>query len=116
MDANKFMRKYKRICASYNDCRDCPLRTDNGQCTETPSRFTKEFIDKVTKVVEDWSAHPVPTRADMFKKTYPNAPTHNNGALLLCPRYLDKNIKCSAGLYCYQCRKEYWLKEVQDGC
>lgn len=67
MDANKFMAEYKRMCTSYSDCRDCPVHTDNGQCTEIPSCFTKEFTDKVIKIVEDWSvAHPRKTRQGVF--------------------------------------------------
>lgn len=76
MDANKFMTEYQRMCASYTGCRDCPLYTDNEQCTEIPSCFTKEFTDKVIKIVEDWSAaHPRKTRQDVFLEQYPEAGT-----------------------------------------
>lgn len=57
----------------------------------------------------------VTTRAETFKQAYPNAPTHADGSLTLCPRYLDKGIKCPEGLYCYECQKDYWNKEVQNG-
>lgn len=59
------------------------------------------------------AVHPVTTRADLFKKIYPNALVHADGSLVLCPRHLDKDIKCPKGLYCYECQKDYWLKEAE---
>ncbi len=100
MDANKFMTGHSsgRIC--YKDCKDCGLVTVNG-CAHLA------YTNKP-------AAHHVITRADLFKKIYPNAPAHENGSLVLCPRYLDKDIKCSKGLYCYECQKDYWLKEAEE--
>ena len=114
MDANKFMREYKRMCASYGNCQNCPMREDNnGQCTEVPSRLSEEFTYKVTKVVEEWSAaHPITTRADLFKKTLPFTATDSNGSLLICPKLLDTNFICQFDGECKHCCKTYWLKEV----
>lgn len=114
MNANKFMTEYQRMCTTYERCADCPLSTDKP-CSEIPSRYTKEFSAKLIKVVEDWSAtHPVTTRADLFKKIFPNAPTGPSGALLICPTGLDLNFKCEEQPCCIDCRKNYWLKEVQQ--
>ncbi len=117
MDANKFMREYKRMCASYGNCQNCPMREDNnGQCTEVPSRLSEEFTYKVTKVVEEWSAaQSVTTRADLFKKIYPSAATGLSGALFICPAMVDIHFRCEDETECVKCRKKYWLKEVQDG-
>lgn len=114
MDANKFMTEYQRMCTSYDRCADCPLYADKP-CCEMPSRYTKEFSTKLIKAVEDWSAnHPVTTRADLFKKIYPNAATGPSGALLVCPSELDLNFKCEEEQSgCIECRKKYWLKAVK---
>lgn len=115
MDANKFMAEYKRMCASYNNCQDCSLRTDNGQCTEIPSRFTKEFTDKVTKTVEDWSsAHPRKTRQSIFLKQYPYAKCID-GIVAICPKIIDANLSCPshANIDCPDCRREFWNQEVE---
>lgn len=112
MDAIKFMTEYQRMCDSQNRCSDCPLYRDR-QCAEMPSRYTKDFSSELIKKVEEWSyAHPLTTRVDLFKKEHPNAGADENGALLICPRHIDKTIECPEGMYCWQCRAEYWLKEV----
>lgn len=114
MDAIKFMQEYHRMCSSCERCADCPLYEDRP-CAEMPSRYTDEFSSKLIKAVEDWAAaHPVNTRADIFKKIYPDAPTDTFGSLLICPSSLDKNFECGLDIDCAVCRKNYWLKEVQS--
>ena len=115
MDANKFMAEYKRMCAGYEGCRDCSLCIDNGQCTEIPSHFTKEFIDKVTKTVEDWSAaHPRKTRQSVFLEQYPNAKCVD-GIVAFCPRMIDASLSCliCASIDCPDCRRKFWSQEVK---
>lgn len=113
MNANKFMTEYQRMCTTYERCADCPLSTDKP-CSEIPSRYTKEFSAKLIKVVEDWSAaNPITTRADVFKKLYPNAITDNYGTLHICPADLDRTFDCQMESECCECRRAYWSKEVQ---
>ena len=119
MDANKFMTEYQRMCASYTCCRDCPLYTDNEQCIEIPSCFTKEFTDKVIKIVEDWStAHPRKTRLDVFLEQHAQEKLNANEVLDLCPITSDvyeygsghcKNTDRSCGF----CRRDFWMQEVE---
>lgn len=114
MDANKFMTEYRRMCTSYDRCADCPLYADKP-CAEMPSRYTKEFSAKLIKAVEDWSiAHPVTTRAYLFKKIFPDAAIDPFGSLAVCPADLDKKFKCDDETDCIECRQKYWLKEVQQ--
>lgn len=114
MDANKFMTEYQRMCTRYSHCVDCPLCADR-QCAEIPARYTKESLIKLIKVVEDWAAaHPVTTRADLFKNIYPNAAIDPFGALYICPADLSTNFKCEDRISCVDCRKEYWTKEVNQ--
>lgn len=114
MDANKFMTEYQRMCTSYDRCADCPLYADKP-CAEMPSRYTKEFSAKLIKVVEDWStSHHATTRADLFKKLYPDAAHDGYGSLAICPFEIDRNFRCSNETDCADCRKKYWSKEVQQ--
>lgn len=114
MNANKFLQEYKRLCDSYNRCAECPLYIDKP-CSEMPARFTNEFSAKIIKAVEDWSAaNPVNTRATLFKKIFPNVRTCENGSLRLCPHDLDESFNCPRELNCFQCRTQYWFKEVQQ--
>lgn len=114
MEANKFMTEYKRLCVTYVVCADCPLYADKP-CAAMPSRYTKEFSAKLIKVVEDWSAaHPLTTRADLFKKLYPNTDTDLFGSPNICPVHMDKTLPCPANMNCAECRRKYWGKEVQQ--
>lgn len=113
MDANKFMTEYRRLCNTYQRCTDCPLSSDRP-CGEVPARYTEEFSAKLIKTIEEWSAaHPITTRADVFKKLYPNAMTDNYGALHLCPVELDRTFNCKPEVECGECRRKYWGKEAQ---
>lgn len=116
MDAIKFINEQKRMCASYTRCQDCPLFKENALCSEIPSHYPDEFAAEITKAVEDWSAaHPANTRAELFKKSYPHSPTDDYGALFICPLNVGETITCTAEVSCPDCRKKYWLKEVQNG-
>lgn len=115
MDAIKFINEHKRMCASYTRCQDCPLFKENTLCTEIPSHYPDEFAAEITKAIEDWSAaHPVTTRADIFKKIHPNAVTYEDGSMHICPHDIDKYFMCPDDYDCGECRKNYWLKEVQN--
>lgn len=114
MNANKFMTQYKRMCAAYDTCMDCPLYEDRMKCTGFPSSHDQESINKTIKTVEDWSAtHPTTTRGDLLKKLFPDAPIESEGQLLICPKLVNKNFHCVPEA-CRECFKKYWLEEVQD--
>lgn len=116
MDTNKFITEYRRMCSSFPFCTGCPLHGYQGICVGVPAKYTNEFASKVYKVVEDWSAaHPILTRADLFKKVCPNVGTDSDGTIRLCPHDIDESFECPAELNCLQCRKKYWGQEVQNG-
>lgn len=116
MDANKFMGELSRVCDSYERCSDCPLGKGKRICSYYPSHHTQEMISATIKTVEEWSAaHPVTTRADLFKKAYPNVSTYQGGTIKICPHDLDKCFECPGQISCLQCKTTYWLKEVQNG-
>lgn len=120
MEANKFMTEYQRMCASHANCRDCLLRTDNGQCTEIPSNYHEEFVAKLTKTVEEWSAaHPCKTRQSVFLEQWPEARVDKDGILSICPADIAKSLRDEYGgrenpmENCRKCRREFWGQEVE---
>lgn len=61
------------------------------------------------------AVHPVTTRADLFKKVYPNAPTHADGSLVFCPRYLDKDINAQMDYTVMNAKKITGLRRESSG-
>lgn len=101
MDAVKFIEERRRMFAVTGENSKYSLFNMN-----TPA-------EDVVKEVEEWSAaHPVTTRAALFKKTHPFVLSDSTGSLLICPVVVDKNVICPLNGECKQCRKNYWLKEV----
>lgn len=107
MDAVKFLQERNRMYKSG---------------AATPSIGLEDDYDPVSavKVVEDWSAaHPRKTRQSVFLKQYPEANISEHGVLLVCPcpisaSHRNANGGCATiGRRCDDCRKEYWLQEVE---
>lgn len=114
MDAIKFRTEFARMCSSYQTCSECAMPKECWECASLPANYTAELTSAIVKAVEDWSAsHPVTTRADIFKKLYPDAALDGYGSLAICPFELNKNFKCLPDTDCPDCRKKYWSKEVQ---
>lgn len=113
MDAIKFRTEFARMCASYDTCDECAMPKACRKCASLPSNYTAEINSKTVKTVEKWAAaHPVNTRAALFKMTHPFVLSDSSGALLICPVVVDKNVICPLNGECKHCRKNYWLKEV----
>lgn len=58
--------------------------------------------------------HPIKTRQSEFLKLFPNAQT-DSGCLNACPMDVFGNmgINCNKQT-CFECKKEFWLAEVED--
>ena len=75
----------------------------------------KNHPEDAVAIVEKWSAeHPVKTRQSEILKIIPDA-TIRNGILITKPCEVNEKIKdrCKKYDYCRDCRKEYWLAEVE---
>lgn len=115
MDALKYLKEKQRICDKLR-CEICPLsRRSNGteyDCEDLELERPELCVD----IVEKWSAeHPVKTRQSEFLKMFPNADLMRDGAINICPRYTDIRYKRQDERFqtnCDDCRKEYWLAEV----
>lgn len=89
--------------------------------TEEKMRYTdyRAAGDNVgaVKFVERWAAaHPVKTRQSEFLEQWPEADIDDtDGCLNLNPcEFYKKMRKECVGKLCSECRKEFWLAEVED--
>lgn len=70
--------------------------------------------EDVVKEVEEWSAaHPRKTRQSVVLEQWPEAMRDKEDMLSVCPQYLDRNLKCRRDDGCGDCRREFWMQEVE---
>lgn len=112
---------YARMCEANNHkCKNCPMW--NYKCTI----YTMDSadVDKANEIILKWrKEHPVETRQDRFLKMFPNAKVRSDGVLDFPPCIIDKSKHIEADCLCStahgfndcdECRKEYWLAEVDE--
>lgn len=114
MDAVTYITNMRRMCKSQGDtCRGCKLSNED----EEPCYLNKTAPEYCVTVVERWAAeHPVKTRMSVFLEQWPDARIHGaDGLPFVSPCYLvDKpDLKCT-GVACPECRKDFWLAEVEE--
>ena len=75
--------------------------------------------EDVVKEVEEWSAaHPRKTRQSVFLGNYPCARIDSQSVLYACPADVYGNNVCpkkkdDTPIICYDCRREFWMQEVE---
>lgn len=116
MDAIKFIEERNRMCESFGTgCIGCPAY-DESRCVVS-SASTLDAKEQVA-IVEKWSAeHPRKTRQDVFLEQCPEAPIDKYGCVMVCPKsfssvFRNKYGNCE-GRKCFDCRREYWMQEVE---
>lgn len=124
MDAIKFIEERNRMCESFgNRCTGCPASNacnDNPCCCAVAQESTMDATDQVA-MVEEWSAaHPRKTRQSVFLEQWPTAKIDKSGCLDVCPylvsaTHRNQNGVCKgAGVKrCSDCRREFWMQEVE---
>lgn len=113
MDAVEFVKEKERMCNKCSACSGCPVdRKNNGFCMDFED-LAIENPEEFVAIIEKWSVeHPVKTRQSEFLKMFPNAQTLQNGALIVCPKVVDSEYIINCNRFCIDCRKEYWLEEI----
>lgn len=106
--------EYARMCSKYAilDCHHCPLSHDNNGLNCDCGDFIRAFSNEANEIILKWcKEHPTKTRQDEFLKMFPNAKCTD-----ICPRCIDNIIAKSdcAAVHCLECKKEYWLAEVDE--
>lgn len=115
MDAMKFIKELRRMCAAHVGCESCSAEDCECQSLENMVEDTR-----IVAIVEEWSAaHPRKTRQSVFLEQWPEAKIDNDGCLGVCPynvsaTHRDKYGRCVVrGKSCYDCRREFWMQEVE---
>lgn len=122
MDTVKFIEERNRMCKSFDaGCKGCPAF---NVCEHELSCAVGQLstLDATTQIaiVEAWSAaHPRKTRQSVFLEQYPEASISKQGVLLVCPCPISASHRnagggcATIGRRCDDCRKEYWMQEVE---
>ena len=77
----------------------------------------KNDYEGMVEAAEQWAAeHPIKTRQSVFLEQWPDARIKRaDGLPITSPCDLDGKLagKCD-GIHCPECRKEFWLAEVEE--
>lgn len=123
MDAVKFIEERKRMCKSFDKCSfGCPAW--DGVCKLETGTYLECEADKQVEIVKEWSAaHPRKTRQSVFLEQWPEANVDKStGVLIICPAALKKEYRDDRGAcnaysiesgVCNDCRREFWMQEVE---
>lgn len=122
MDAVKYLKTKQRMCAAHRrECKHCPLSLDNNGVELNCYMFQECRPEEAVAIVEKWAAeHPAKTRQSEFLKMFPNAPVEPYCGIDINPCDTDKRYgdgdkyeyNCR-GVSCDECRKKYWLEEIE---
>ena len=119
MDAVEYLKEAMRMCDTTKDCEECPFHNLNATfpCHSCPGHLDVANPEKAVEIVENWAAeHPKKTRQSEFLKMFPNAKLGDSGILWFFPCDIDTSYKHSKecdNVQCWDCRKKYWLTEVE---
>ena len=109
---------YARMCKNAKTCDDCPLGLNITGANIACSYLIREIPDKANEIILNWcKEHPVETRQDKFLELFPNANTELE-FIDICPHVVDCDYACKnrisyVGFDCNDCKKSYWLAEVE---
>lgn len=113
MDAVKFVKTLGRMCNA--ECIKCEFWKRRGKW-ESCNSWQKNHPEEAVAIVEQWAAeHPIKTRQSEFLKQWPDARIKKaDGLPMASPCDLDGKLagKCD-GIPCPECRRKFWLAEVE---
>lgn len=114
MDRVNFLKTWRRLCGTYDDCYVCPLYDVDGNCINSSDSSFSE--NEAFSVVEKWAAeHPAKTRKDDFLKKYPNVRHYKDGTPTIDRCAFDATYCKKAdneGMDCVECTERYWNEEI----
>ena len=107
----------------YDYVRMCNKNSENGSCEPCPlcgkecvlEDMTDEALQEANEIILNWcKEHPIKTRQSEFLKMFPNARKFHNKFVGICPKDIDNTYECETYGNCDECRKKYWLAEVDE--
>lgn len=114
MDAVEYLKTLNRMC--HCECLKCEFgKARRG--FETCPVWQRTHPEEAVAIVEKWAKeHPAKTRQSVFLEEWPDARIKKaDGLPMASPCDLDGKLmdKCE-GIHCPECRKKFWLAEVED--
>ena len=103
---------FARMCKSYGEnCKPCPFYDKECELGD----MSNEELQEANEIILKWcKEHPVETRQSKLLKVFSNAKVRY-GVPDICPMNIDETIACEfPRCSCAECRKEYWLAEVDE--
>ena len=114
MDAVEYLKTLSRMCNC--GCYNCEFEKRLSGF-ETCAGWRYAHPDEAVAIVEKWAAeHPVKTRQSEFLKLFPGVDVDETDDCLTlnpCIIYEKMRKECN-GVKCSDCRREFWLAEVED--
>ena len=115
MDAVEFLNEDTRMCHSYKSCVGCPVEQIDDCC------ILSVDLKRMINIVEQWTKeHPIKTRQSEFLNQWPDAEIGDDGFPSVAPCQLYKDIEekdengvCCKNCGCAECRRDFWLKEIE---
>lgn len=113
MDAVEYLKTLRRMCNG--ECRECEFgkRSEFDPCAVWRYAHPEEAV----AIAEKWAAeHPTKTRQSEILKMFPGSDIdETDGCLTLNPCIIyEKMRKECAGKLCSECRRAFWLAEVEE--
>lgn len=108
MDAVRYIVECDRMCRSFPNCRDCPIRArlSFSSCEQ----FKIDNPEETVAIVEKWSAeHPKKTRLQDFMEKHPGAEVNADSLPPFMPSWLGY-----CGKSCYSCERQPTAKDCWD--
>lgn len=112
MDVKEFIKERNRMCKSFGEsCYGCPA--DKNLCCDA-----FEWQEELVSIVEKWSKeNPRKTRQSLFIYQHPQVAIYS-GIIGIRPCQIVENYTSNycdsyGTSQCVQCRKEYWMQEVE---
>ena len=127
MDAVEYLKTIKRMCKLHkpicwgeDNHTPCELRIKANAKGMSCSDYTTTFSEEAVAIVEKWAKeHPRKTRQEKFLEIFPKTNVDANNVITICPHETCIGYKCdlkwgeSTESKCRECRKNYWLEEVE---
>mgnify|MGYP007016780967 CR=1 FL=1 len=114
MDAVKFVKTLGRMCDA--ECIKCEFWKRRSSW-ESCNSWQKNHPEEAVAIAEKWAKeHPIKTRQSVFFEQWPDARIKKaDGLPMVSPCDLDGKLagKCE-GIPCPECRKKFWLEEVEE--
>lgn len=114
MDAVEFLKTLSRMCNC--ECYNCEFKK-RLSVFETCTAWRKNHPEEAVAIAEKWAKeHPIKTRQSVFLEQWPEARINDaDGLPMACPCDLSGKLadKCE-GILCPECRKKFWLAEVEE--